>query len=263
MSKFGSTIYVTKNSTEANKTPWRCVAITLDPEGTRYQKFLANNRHLQIESFKGIKGSDLSKKEIIKQGLATRELTYSPFLGNGTIGCAASHKAIWDKAAEGKQGYVVLEDDCYTHPKIANFIDKKLITLMKIDICFFGINTDSILQCISQTGLARLSLFEPRYPSPEWIKKALSRTDTKTVELHKLMKAFGNCAYFISPKGARKLSTKLFPMSFRTTNIPLVTEKMPAIGLDRAGNGIYSKLEAYVCQPFLAYTPNIDSSTRP
>ena len=262
MSNIGDDTNPRRPSTDSGQNTWKCLAITLDPEGERYQKFLRNNSHLQIETFQGIKGREIPKKEIVSQGLATNELACSPSLTNGAIGCAASHKAIWDKAAKGGKGYFVLEDDCYTHPKVANFIKDNLKILMNTDICFFGINTDSILQSVSPTGLARISIFEPKYPSPEWIKNALSKTKTKEVSLHRLIKAFGSSAYFISPRGAKKLVAEIFPLSLETTNIPLITNKMPAVSIDRAGCGAYSQLAAYICQPFLAYTPNTDSATK-
>ena len=91
---------------------------------------------------------------------------------------------------------------------------------------------------------------------------SFSKTDEQAVELHRLIKAFGCCAYFISPKGAKELEEKNISfINQDITHIPLVTNKMPACGLDRAANGVYSQLEAFVCQPFLAYTPNIDSAT--
>ena len=69
------------------------------------------------------------------------------------------------------------------------------------------------------------------------------------------------CAYFISPQGAEKLIKEIFPLSLNTTRIPLVSDKMPAISIDRAGCRIYPSIHAFVCQPFLAYTSNLDSST--
>ena len=251
-----------KPSAQSDEIPsWGCVAITLDPKGKRYQTFLENNNHLQVDTFYGIKGVHLSKEEIISQGLATEELLASGLTNSGTIGCAASHRKIWRKAAMGKCGYLVLEDDCYTHHRIKSFINEKLIRLMNIDICHFGINTDSILQSICPTGLSTVKIFGERHPNKEWIMNSFSKTDEQAVELHRLIKAFGCCAYFISPKGAKELEEKIFPLSTKTTHIPLVTNKMPACGLDRAANGVYSQLEAFVCQPFLAYTPNIDSAT--
>lgn len=262
MSGFGNATKTRSPAGESDQKPWQCVAITLDPEGERYRSFLANNNHLQVETFQGIKGRDLPTKAIISQGLATSELALSPSLTLGAIGCAASHKAIWDRAAKGSKGYFVLEDDCHTHPRITDFIRKNLARLMTIDICFFGINTDSILQTIAPSGLASLSLFEPKHPSPEWIRNAHSKTSINEVALHRLIKAFGHCAYFISPGGAGRLSARLFPLSLQTTAIPLVTDKMPAISIDRAGCRAYSQLQAFICQPFLAYTPNTDSTTK-
>ena len=262
MSGFGNSKDTKTGSVRPDQKSWECLAITLNPKAERYQNFLENNSHLKIETFQGIIGSDMTKQEIVERGLATRELAFSPLLKKGAIGCSASHKAIWDKAAEGSTGYFVLEDDCYTHPKVANFINNHLSILMNNDICFFGINTNSILLSTSPKGLVSLSLFDPKHPSQEWIKNALSKTTIEEVVLHRLFKAFGYCAYFISPRGARRLSQKIFPLSTKTTQIPLITENMPACGLDRAANGLYSELQANVCQPFLAYTPNIDSSTQ-
>ena len=234
----------------------------MDPEGTRYKTFLENNNHLPVETFQGVKGSDLSKEEIISQGLATDDLASTTLLTSGAVGVSASHRAIWQKCVQKNNGCLVLEDDACTHPRIADFINENLTRLMAIDICFFGINTDSILQSISPSGLATLSLFNPQHPSQEWIRNALSKTKVNEVVMHRLIKAFGTCAYFISPSGAKRLSTKLFPLSLVTTKIPLITEEMPAISIDRAGCREYSQLDAFICQPFLAYTPNTDSSTR-
>ena len=249
-------------STKSHEKPWHCIAITMDPEGTRYKTFLEKNNHLPVETFQGVKGSDLSKEEIISQGIATDDLASTTLLTRGAAGCAASHRAIWQKCVQENDGYFVLEDDACTHPRIADFINENLTRLMCIDICFFGINSDSILQSISPTGLATLSLFDPQHPSQEWIRNALSKTRTNEVVMHRLIKAFGFCAYFISPNGAKKLSAKLFPLSLVTTKIPLITNQMPATTIDRAGCREYSQLDAFICQPFLAYTPNIDSSTR-
>ena len=81
-----------------------------------------------------------------------------------------------------------LEDDCLTHPKVIDFINANLAKLQNADICFFGINTDSILHSISPTGLVSLSIFTPKYPSEEWIRNALSKTSIKEVAMHRLIK---------------------------------------------------------------------------
>ena len=235
---------------------WKCVAITVDSESETYQKFLENNNHLKIKTFQGIIGKDLTEEEIVEQGLATRDLVNSPHLLKSEMGCSASHRSIWDKCAKGKKGYLVLEDDCYTHPKISNFINDNLDSLMNIDICLFTVNTNSILKSISPCGLTNFTLFNPTYPTQEWIGNAFSKTKTKEVRMHKLIYAFGCCSYFISPRGAEKLRQKIFPLSTKTLEIPLLKGVTTLCGLDRSANSIYSEVDAYVCQPFLAYTPN-------
>ena len=203
---------IAKNSAIYNDGHWRCLAITLDTEGRRYQTFLKENKHLKAEIFCGIRGSKLSRQDAITQGLITRELAFSPLLTDGAVGCASSHKRIWDKAAKEDKGYFILEDDCYTHPSINEFITNNLNKLMEIDICFFGVNTDSILQSVCPTGLSTVKIFVERHPSKEWIMNSFSKTDEQAVELHRLIKAFGNCAYFISPKGGKELAEKIFPL---------------------------------------------------
>lgn len=262
MGDLDSTPSIKEFPVDAKKNIWDCVAITLDPEGKRYKTFLKKNDHLAAKTFIGVKGADLSTAEMISRGLTDEELSVSPLLKYGLIGNAASHRAIWANAIKESKCYFILEDDCYTHPKVVDFINNNLETLTNIDICFFGINTDSILKSKSPTGLTSISLFSPKHPSEEWIKNALSKTNTEDVALHRLDKAFGFCSYFISPSGAEKLSEKIFPLSLATTNIPLISDKMPAISIDRAANREYSQLQAFICQPFLAYTPNTDSQTR-
>ena len=241
---------------------WETLAITLNPESNRFKDFKKNNYHLSITPYQAIKGSELSKEEVIRLGLATEELLSSTLLTNGALGCAASHRDIWKRCNIYGKGIFVMEDDCFTHPRINEFIFDNFDLLMTKDICFFGINTDSILESVSPQGLTTLSLFQPNYPGPEWIYQALTKTDVARVEIHKLLKAFGTCAYFVSPHGASKLDEYIFPLSLKTTNIPLINDKMPLVSIDRSGCSAYVQLEAMICHPFLAYSPNSDSSTQ-
>ena len=240
----------------------KCLAITLDPNGERYKTFLKNNEHLQPEYFRGVIGKDLRISEIIRQSLATKELCHSTFFKYGMMGNAASHRAIWRDVEVQKTPYLVLEDDCYTHPKITNFINKHIDSLKTMDICLFGINLDSVLCDVSPTGLKSARLFSPKQPYHNWIMDAFEQTKITNVEFHRLAKAFGTPAYFITPKGAKKLLKQIFPLSLDTSNIPLINPKMPSSSIDRSACRIYSTIEAYICQPFLAFTPNSNSSTK-
>ena len=248
-------------STNQPDSGWDCYAITLDPESAKYKYFRRNNSHLEIETFPGIDGKLFSKDELVNCGLASKELVRTTLLNPGRAGCALSHRELWKKIATRKRGALILEDDCITHPQIKTILSKMLKILMRTDITHLCINTDSILAKVSPEGLYSVSLFDPKYPTEQWIKETLKKTDPTKPALHRFLNGFGCCAYFLSPKGGKVLEQKVFPLSLRTTRIPLVTEKMPAIGMDRAANAIYREIESYIFQPFLAYTPNINSTT--
>jgi GR25 family glycosyltransferase involved in LPS biosynthesis len=183
---------------------------------------------------------------------------------DGALGCAASHREVWKKAANTPSGMLIMEDDVITHPRLPELIDKHMQFFEKQDIVHFTLNTDSVLHVESPAGLRQVTLFAPRYPEEDWIKAALSRTNIETVGMWKLLNTFGMCCYFLSARGAEKLLEKVFPLRLDTTKIPLILqEDMPQYSLDRRMNALYQSLNAHMCMPFLAFTPNGDSTTRP
>ncbi len=242
-------------------------AITLDIKSERYDKFLKNNNHLKIKTFKAIIGKNLSEEEIIAENLATKDLLYDErFFSYGAIGCAASHKAIWKNSIEENKNILVLEDDCCTNPKIEEFIENNINILNDCDICFFGINTNSVLQIKNPQGLQFSSIgFNPAYPTSEWIKNAFNQTNIKNIIFNKLIIGFGTWCYFITPLGAKKLTELIFPLSLKEIKIPLINNGqsriMGLISIDRSGCAIYKKINALITYPFLAYNQNNNIST--
>lgn len=240
---------------------WQSFVITTDAESQRFDEFCRNNSHLQYQTFNAVTPMQLDHEEIISSGLGTRDLLDAKLASMGTFACAASHRQLREDCASGDKGYLILEDDCITHESISLFIDVNLENLMKFDICFFGVNTDSVLQHLTPQGLGILSLFRPEFPSQEWIRTALKSTSLNDVIIHRFYTGFGNLCYFISPDGARKINEYVFPLSLETTSIPLINSKMPSFSLDRAQCRTASKYNAFVTIPFLAYSPNTDSET--
>lgn len=240
---------------------WQSFVITTNQESKRFEDFRKNNSHLTFNIFNAIVPDDLDHEKIISTGLGTKELLDAKLASMGTFACAASHRKLREACAVGSRGYLILEDDCITHESISLFIEANLENLMNFDICFFGINTDSVLQHLSPEGLGILSLFRPEFPSQEWIRSALNSTSLKDITLHRFYMGFGNLCYFISPDGARKINEYVFPLSLETTAIPLINPKMPSSSLDRAQCRTASKYKAFVTIPFLAYSPNTDSET--
>tara|TARA_B100001093_G_C26753883_1_gene982443 strand:- start:108 stop:851 length:744 start_codon:yes stop_codon:yes gene_type:complete len=238
-------------------------SITLNSNGQRYKTFLQNNSHLEIEPFEGIKGNNLSTDDILKENIATKELiSNKKIFSPGGMGCAASHKKIWHQCLLRNQSILVLEDDCYTHPQIKEFINFNEDILNANDICFFGLHMNSVLQTISPQGLEFNSIFfDPAYPNPSWIKNAFLKTEIKNIIFNKLINDFGTFAYYITPKGAEKLINLIFPLSLKTTKIKLLNDRMPLFSIDRAGCAIYRDINALVTYPYLAYNQNITKST--
>ncbi len=243
------------------------LAITLDKKGKRYKTFVENNSHLKINPFEAIIGRKLTKEKLLEENLATLDLiSHETFFSYGAFGCAASHKAIWEESKSTKKEFLVFEDDCYTHPQIEGFIEENLKTLNSCDICFFGLTTNTIVEVLSPQGIQFSKIyFDPAYPNPDWINNAFSKTSINNIMFNKFITGFGYWAYYVTPKGAEKLINLIFPLSLKTTKIPLIRSgkeaDMPCISIDRSGCSIYKHIDALMTYPFLAYNQNTHTST--
>ena len=230
----------------------------MDSRSQRFKSFQNNNNHINFDIFQAVNGQTLHFKELVSNGLITEELSSSPLLTKGTAGCAESHRCLWRKSAEEGISLLILEDDCYTHPSLESFISARLQTLTSIDICLFGVNTDVDFHSISPQGLASITNFMPKYPKEEWIINALERTNPREVRFHKLLRGAGFCAYFITPSGARKMLNQIFPLSLESKE---PYKRILPFSIDRSASKVYRNISAAVCQPFMAFSPNTDSST--
>ena len=237
---------------------WDAFAITMDPNSQRFKSFQQNNSHIDFDIFQAVNGQTLDFKELVRNGLISEELSSSPLLTKGTAGCAESHRSLWRKSVEENINLLILEDDCYTHKSLTNFIDARLQMLTSIDICLFGVNTDVDFHSISPQGLASITNFMPKYPKEEWIINALERTNPREVRFHKLLRGAGFCAYFITPEGARKMLAAIFPLSLESKE---PYKRILPFSIDRSASKVYRHIPAAVCQPFMAFSPNTDSST--
>jgi GR25 family glycosyltransferase involved in LPS biosynthesis len=236
--------------------------ISLDPEGARYRAFATHNAHLgPIAVFRAIRGADIPTTERIASRLMTPELVASGTVTEGTVGCAASHRALWRGIAASGRGAVIMEDDVYTHPRLHDYVAANHDALNAVDIVLFGVNTNSILASISPQGVVSRSLLGPKHPDAGWIAKAFAATKLSDVRPHRLLNAFGLCCYWISATGAAKLLELCYPLTLEPVEIPIMPDKLPGSAIDSRLNAFFSTVAAYVTLPFLAFTPNNDSST--
>jgi GR25 family glycosyltransferase involved in LPS biosynthesis len=215
----------------------------------------------EITIFRAIKGADISPEECVSQKLLTPELAAAGTVTKGTLGCAASHREVWRKIAASNEGAVIMEDDVITHPGLPAYIAANRAWLEASDIVLFSANTDSVLLTISPQGLRTQELMAPLKPDLAWIEKALNATAISDVRFFRLLKGFGLCCYWMSPRGAASLIESCYPMTQEGTDIPFMKNKWPGSAIDGRLNAFFPVVKAYITRPFLAYSPNSDSST--
>ena len=234
--------------------------ITLDEQGPRFAAFRSANRHLQLHVARGVRGRDLSREHRLSQGLITREALDAGAVSDGEVGCAASHLALWRESARLGRPFLILEDDVITHPQIEAQIAR---IDFPFDVIFFGVNTDTLLATLSPEGVREFSSFVDRYPPPARIAQILAQTDLSRIAFRPVLNAFGLCCYLVSPQGAAKLAQRVLPLRLDGVPIPgLSSATVRGTSIDRRMNALFPDMRAFVMRPFLAWTPNIDSSTR-
>jgi GR25 family glycosyltransferase involved in LPS biosynthesis len=237
-------------------------AISLDPAGERYRLFAERNRHLgSISIFNAIKGADIPMAERVSSGLLTPELLAAGTVTEGTLGCAASHRAVWRIIAASNTGAVVMEDDVLTHPGLPEFMAAHPKILNRAELVFFSVNTDSVLATISPQGLTTYEVMQPQRPDLAWIGRAFAQTAVADVRPHRLLNGFGLCCYWVSPRGAARLLDACYPLTLEGTDVPLMKDKWPGSAIDGRMNAFLPAMSAFITRPFLAYSPNTDSST--
>jgi hypothetical protein len=101
-----------------------------------------------------------------------------------------------------------------------------------------------------------------KHPSYSRIEETLRAYSQTEVSIYGLQNMFGTCAFMISPSGALKFLDKAFPLDSTPINVPLVTDRMIGISFDRRMNAILESIDAKICIPFLAITPNDTKSQR-
>ena len=234
--------------------------ITLDEQGPRFAAFRSSNRHLFFHVARAVRGRDLSREARLSQGLITREALDAGAVTDGEVGCADSHLALWRESMRTGRPFLILEDDVITHPQLESQIER---IDFPFDVIFFGVNTDAVLATLSPEGVREFSSFVDRYPPPERIAQILEQTDLSRISFRPLLNSFGLCCYLVSPQGAAKLAQRVLPLRLDSISIPGLTSAIVrGTSIDRRMNALYPDLRVFVIRPFLAWTPNTDSSTR-
>lgn len=235
--------------------------MTIDTGSDRYRRFTELNAHLPFEPFVGVPGAELDFDDCVKQGFLTADCAASGLVSPGQLGAAISHWTLWWKAVHDQKSLLILEDDVATHPDLMTWIEGSDIC-RDAELILFGINTDSVLEAISPEGVHQVTIFGERHPGYDTIGRMLSLTRASDVRAWHLLKALGLCCYLVTPKGAARLVETILPLRLGGVPVPLVSDNLAGIGVDRRLQAVLGDMDAYVSIPFLAWTPNAESNTR-
>ena len=249
---------------KAPKANWKTFVITMDTSTPRFGAFTSNNPLLAFEVFLGIRGSLLSCKEKIREGIMTQDLSDHKLFTDGLLGATMSHRTLWERCVQEGVPFLIIEDDAITHPQLSDFINYHFEQLAtKVDFLSFTTNTDSFLASLTPEGLLVSQTFpKDHHPTPQRIHALLNATSLHRVELRRLVAGFGIPCYFITPHGAKFFLEHLFPLSLELV-FETVQKEIPGYCLSARAIRYYPEISAFVTHPFLAFSPNSDSSTKP
>ena len=230
----------------------------------RTQEFELRNPHIKIDNFSfGIKEEELKEEEI--DLIATKAITKLAKKVPGSIGNAHSIFCILKECISEDIHYLILEDDTQIHPNINEFIINDWEMIKKLDVLLLGGNTNSPITFEILNGMPLSGVFsgkKDKHPSYERINKIFSKTLIQDIKTYKLNNIFGSHAWIVSPRGAKKLIKNCFPLDIQPINIPLFLKSLSGISFDRRWNSTLGIIDARICIPFLALTPNLNKTSR-
>jgi glycosyl transferase, family 25 len=221
---------------------------------TKFQRLHAQHR-IRYEFVEAVDGRKIQLEDLIKHDLAVANLKYYTA---GALGCALSHRALWQRCIEADKSMIICEDDAILRSDFETILPQLLDRFpVDWDFVLLGYNFDSATSLELFPGVVMHSLFSAfagKVPDEPDISAFIAVETIPT--LLALNHAFGTCAYLISPKGARRLLEICFPLSNRAIYIPSLRRTIVSFGLDSLLNTFYSELQAFCLVPPLAISPN-------
>lgn len=230
--------------------------ISLEESAERRRDFAEANEHLEFKFFDAVNGKEVTsrwlKNPLKDKSLFDKSLRYTA----GAVGCAMSHLQMWERCIAAGAPMTILEDDAITRFDFDK-VQQEVVSNLPADWDFvlWGWNFDSVLVPGEMEGLSPvLMLFDQ-----EAMRANVDafQAMNQGPKLLKLKHAFGIPAYSISPKGAKLLKERCFPLRELQFSVPLTRISVPNNGVDIPMNMAYPHLQAFVAFPPLVITENI------
>ena len=230
--------------------------INLKRSTDRKEAFEKNNSKYinKYNYFEAIDGNDL---DINKLDLNVYDKKASGYT-KGALGCALSHYNLWQKCCISNKPFLILEDDVILNKDFADHFRTVFKMLPENwDILLLSYNFDSLLSFNNTIYEQCNSIFNKTNMTQNDIDNFINSDIFPTIA--KLKYCFGTSAYIVSPKGAKNLIDKCFPLNNRIiNNIPFLNS-LKCYTIDCIMNSIYKDINAYVCPIPFIITPHISN----
>lgn len=215
--------------------------------------YKANGNRDRIEHFPAVDGRSLDRRALLDQELIEPQL---PHYTDGALGCALSHKRLWEMAVEAGEPITILEDDAVLNHQFLAGVEATAVQSGEWDYMQWGWNFDAYLTFLLPGGL---STCITRFNQTA-MRREIARFQREDVSpgLYRLISVFGIPAYTVSPRGAEKLLDWCFPLSAGEVFIHGLERKVPYNGIDTVMNSFFAEahVQALVAFPPLAVSPN-------
>jgi GR25 family glycosyltransferase involved in LPS biosynthesis len=230
--------------------------INLDRSKDRWSAFEALNGRLPVSfsRFPALDGTNMARGSLVERGIISADLGY----GDGALGNALSHLALWDLAIEKGQSLTACEDDAIFNHGFGPAAES-LIKSLPPDwhVILWRWNFDSVALFELVPGVSPcLAMFDQ-----DRMRMGIEafRSANLLPQPFRLFNALGIVGYSVSAAGATAMKHHCLPLRNMDVSIPGLGRAVPNRGLDVMLNGVYPHVNAYVSFPPLIITRNFHS----
>lgn len=226
-----------------------------------FQRVNADIPDIRFRRFDAIDGYKFDMNDVIASGFALEEM--EKFYSSGTIGCAMSHVALWDKAISLEKPVTVCEDDAILHRDFAQHAEAMMRDIRPHwDIILWSWNFRASLVFEMVPGVSACTGY---FEAARMTKEAGAFRDSPILPRpFRLFSSVGLMCYSISPAGAKALKSRVLPLRPMQVKYPERETPIDNTDLDIAMAGFYREIAAAVCFPPLAISKDEpEKSTTP
>lgn len=239
-----------------------CHIITLKRREDRRREFLRLNQGKADFVFvEAVDGADLSREAMESDGLLAPRTQY---VTQGALGCALSHRQLWEQCLDEAEPTYIFEDDACLAPGFMAQAAAALDQAGDVDILYFGYNLDqSLALYLAGDLVAMMKVSDSVVRGDGWLDRFAGSGGIApgSVAVMRPLLLWGLLAYAITPSGAAKLLSQGFPL--RNHDLSLPGGKGMSRGIDGSVLALIQQgaVKAACCFPPIVIGPNLDSDT--